>query len=125
MEENLITVDVLSSADQEDLANELGFTARKCHAVISTLASQSILDHAGAPDASSSEASKGERESGHDEGAGKQRCVSRRRDGKQHGRGGAAEQRTWTHMQAMHGRQSLRDGRRSTAIFCKPSFSRM
>ena len=33
MEENLITVDVLRSAEQEDLEKELGFIARQCDAV--------------------------------------------------------------------------------------------
>ena len=67
LEENLITVDVLSSADQKDLANELGFTARQCDAVLLDdmhWRAKYGLDHACAPDASSSEASKGERESG-------------------------------------------------------------
>ena len=67
LEENFFTVDVLSSADQGDLADELGFTVRQCDAVLLDdmhWHAKYGLGHAGVPDASSSEASKGERESG-------------------------------------------------------------
>ena len=67
LEENLITVDVLRSADQGDLANEMGFNLRQCDAILLDdmhWRAKYRLEHAGAPDASSSETSKGERESG-------------------------------------------------------------
>jgi hypothetical protein len=66
MEENLITVDVLRSAEQEDLEKELGFTARQCDAVLlddTHWRAKYEWEQTDVPDASS-ETSKGERESG-------------------------------------------------------------
>ena len=66
LEENLITVDVLRSAEQEDLEKELGLTALQCDAVLlddTHWRAKYKLEHTGVPDASS-ETSKGERESG-------------------------------------------------------------
>ena len=65
LEENLITVDYLRSAEQEDKEKELGFTARQCHAVLlndTHWRAKYELEPTSVPDASS-ETSKAERES--------------------------------------------------------------